>query len=654
MSTIPASAVVNVTPSVLSAGGRALDIIGLLLTTSARVPIGTVQDFGNQLDVANFFGPASTEAALAEVYFNGFDNSYIKPALVKFTQYNTAAVPAYMRSGAIDALTLTQLKAIPIGSLTLPIDGANITAGSVNLSTATSFSNAAQIIQSSFTQVQATATANTIAGTTLTLGGTITGTWAPGQMVTGTNVTAGSYIVALLSGTPNADGATYQLSAASTVGSGEAMDGSVVPLVTYDAQLGSFVFTSVLSAATESIGYALSTVTPATFTGTGSSTNLTASSVTGYIQVGSTITGTGVPASTTIVSQTSGVPGGAGVYVTSGATTSTGASLTSTPPASLAVNLLLTNATGAVVSPGAAAADPVTFMDALVNVTQDWATFMTCFDPDGGSGNTIKYEFAAWNGGQNNRWAYVCWDTDLSPSTENPAAASLGQLIAAAQISGTCLIGGDGTNPVTASYAAFICGYGASLQFTRLNGRTDLCFRSQSGLVATCSNQSKMDNLIANGYNLYGAYATANDNFIFLYPGSVSGDFEWMDSYINQIWLNNQLQLAGVELLINTPSIPYNQAGYSLIDAAFLDPINEGVNFGAIRVGVTLSQAQIAEVNNAAGVPINNTLSNRGWFLQVLDPGAQVRQARGSPVCTLWYMDGGDVQMLDLSSILVQ
>lgn len=66
------------------------------------------------------------------------------------------------------------------------------------------------------------------------------------------------------------------------------------------------------------------TIAGATFTGTGSGTNMTASAVSGTIGVGDVISGTGVPAGTTILSQTSGTPGGAGVYVTSGATTSSG------------------------------------------------------------------------------------------------------------------------------------------------------------------------------------------------------------------------------------------------------------------------------------------------------------------------------------------
>lgn len=67
----------------------------------------------------------------------------------------------------------------------------------------------------------------------------------------------------------------------------------------------------------------------ATFTASGSGTNLTVSAVTGVLSIGETLSGTGIPAGTTIVSQTSGTTGGAGVYVTSQATTISAATATS-------------------------------------------------------------------------------------------------------------------------------------------------------------------------------------------------------------------------------------------------------------------------------------------------------------------------------------
>lgn len=74
----------------------------------------------------------------------------------------------------------------------------------------------------------------------------------------------------------------------------------------------------------------------ATFTGNGSGTNLTTTSVVGLIGIGQLIVGTGAPANTVIVSQTSGPTGGAGVYVTSNVTTSSGAALTANEQISFA------------------------------------------------------------------------------------------------------------------------------------------------------------------------------------------------------------------------------------------------------------------------------------------------------------------------------
>jgi hypothetical protein len=47
-------------------------------------------------------------------------------------------------------------------------------------------------------------------------------------------------------------------------------------------------------------------------------------------------------------------------------------------------------------------------------------------------------------------------------------------------------------------------------------------------------------------------------------------------------------------------------------------------------------------------------LAQRGWYLQVLTPSATVRQARGTPVCNFWYMDGESVQKISLSSVNLQ
>jgi hypothetical protein len=193
----------------------------------------------------------------------------------------------------------------------------------------------------------------------------------------------------------------------------------------------------------------------------------------------------------------------------------------------------------------------------------------------------------------------------------------------------------------------------ASLDFGATNGRATAAFKRQSGVAADVTDAAIAANLIANGYNFHGTYATANDAFTWFYPGQITGPFAWVDSYVDQIWLNNSFQLALMSLLATMKSIPYNAAGYAAIRAACLDPIIAALNFGAIRTGVPLSNAQAVEVNTAAGMKIDGTLSTRGWFLQVRDATAQVRAARGSPPCNFFYTDGQSVQRINLASVEV-
>lgn len=569
MNTIPASAIVNVIPGVLAAGGAALDINGLFLTNSNRAPIGAVLQFPDETAVEDFFGLGSNEASLATVYFDGFEGADASPGNLLFAQYNTAAVDAYIRGGNISALSLAALQSIT-GTLIIAMDGYTRTAGALNLSGATSFSNAASIIQTALNASPATEASfsGTIATTVLTVTGATGQPLAVGQTVVGAGVAAGTIITSLGSGTGG--NGTYNINNSQTVAT-EAMTTQPTPVaVAFDSVSGAFTISSGVTGVASTVAFATGTT---------------------------------------------------------------------------AASLLLTSLTGATLSQGAAIAVPGPFMDGIVAQIQNWATFMTTFNPDA-SGNANKLAFAAWNSGKNNRYAFVCADADVTPTTTVPATASLGFLINQANYSGTYLIFEPGHKK-----SAFICGVAASIDFEETNGRTTFAFRAQAGLIADVTDAGVAANLIANGYNFYGAYATANQQFTFMQPGQVSGEFSWMDSYINEIWLNNSFQLSLMELLKNVKSIPYNAAGNAMIEVALSDDINAGLNFGAIRAGVAPSSTQAVAVNAAAGVKIDGVLATRGWYLQVLTPSATVRQARGTPTCNFWYMDGESIQKIDLSSV---
>lgn len=489
--TIPASDIVSINPGVIGAGGNALALNGVIMTKSTLLPTGSVKSFSSDDAVKTFFGASSDEYPLSQIYFDGFDGSTTKPGTLIFAPYVDADRAAWVKSGSLASLSLTDIQAFS-GTMIVTVDGTTFTSSSINLSAASSFSNAATLITAGFT-------------------------------------------------------------------------GAGKPTCTWDATISAFFLTSPTTGAASTI---------------------------------SAVTGT------------------------------------------MAASLLFTAETGATLSQGDVADTEDTAMTNVKSNTMNWAPFITMWEPDAAS----KKNFAIWNNAQNLRFIYLAWDTDAQAIVDG---------------STTCFgyvannLGYEGVMPLynTVELAAFVMGMIASIDFTRANARITAAFKAQSGLAATCTDKTESVNLLANGYSYYGEYATANDQFVFLYNGQVSGEWLWLDAYVNQIYLNNQLQLAIMDLFTSVTSISYNESGYSLVRSAMNDPIQEFINFGGIRKGITLSESQKAQVNLAAGRDVAGIIEQQGYYLQILDPGAQVRAARGTPVINLWYTDGGAIQKITVASI---
>ncbi len=644
MSTIPASQIVQILPSVISAGGTALVLNGVMLTKNVRVPTNQVMSFASALTVGAFFGLASAEYAQAQIYFNGYQNASQLPGAMLVARYTENNVPAWIKSGQIQTLTLAQLQAIS-GSLTVTMDNYPRTA-SINLSSATSYSAAAALIQTALNAAdptEASVTGSIAAGTAsftasiaddiMTVTNVASGTLYPGAVISGTGVTASTQIADQLTGTTGGVG-TYSVSINQAVAS-----------TTVTATFGTMTVTAVASG-TISVGQ--------TVTGTG----VTAGTIVTALGMGSGLTGTYIVQYTqTVASETLTCTASplavaydstsGSFYFTSGISGS--ASVAAYATGAIAPSLFMTSATGATLSQGANGVTPSAFMSNLIQITQNWVSFWTIFDPDDGAGNTNKLAFCAWVSAQNNRYVYLCWDSDPNPTTQTPATTSLGYLCSTNgnNYAGVHLI----YDPLNTGLAPFTAGSIASLNFGATNGRTTFAFRTQSGLAATVTNAQVAANLLSNGYNFYGAYATANQTFVFYYNGSVTGPFQWLDSFANQVYMNSQFQLDLIELLTTVNSIPYNSAGYALIQAACMSTIVQMLNFGGIRAGVPLSSLQVADVNMQAGFRIDDVLFAQGWFFWVAPATPQVRQARGTPPCYFWYLDGQSVQAIVLSSI---
>lgn len=490
--TIPVSDIVTINPGVIGTGGNPLSLNGVILSQNTLLPSSQVRSFTSSDAVKSFFGPSSAEYAISQVYFAGFDNKTLTPGTLYFAPYVLTNSAAWLQSGSFAGVTLTQLQAIPAGTLIVTVDGTLFTSSSINLSAASSFTNAAALIAAAFT-------------------------------------------------------------------------GTGKPTCTWNAVNSTFTLTSTTTGASSTITYATGTIS---------------------------------------------------------------------------TSLLFTAATGAILSQGEVADTAATAMANVIANTQNWGSFMTLWEPV----TAEKTNFAIWTKAQNQRYLYVAWDTDAQAAV-NGSTTNFGYLAKTAAY--------EGVMPVynTKELAAFVLGTVASIDFNRRNGRITGAFKQQSGLAATVTDQQTSKNLLANGYSYYGAYATAADNETFLYSSQITGKWKWMDTFVNQVYLNAQLQLALISLLTGVNSVPYNESGYSLIRAAMNDPISQALNNGTIRSGVTLSALQIAQVNQVTGRDVSDIIQQTGYYLQVLDPGAQVRGNRGTPVINFFYTDGGAVHTITVASI---
>lgn len=321
----------------------------------------------------------------------------------------------------------------------------------------------------------------------------------------------------------------------------------------------------------------------------------------------------------------------------------------------LAASLNLTSATGAQISQGAVADTPATAMSNALTISQNWATFVTMWEPV----LADKINFTIWSNAQNNQYGYLGWDTDPQAIIQG-ATEPFGVVVKAAAYNGVICLSGNaaaataqGTTlaALNLNIAAFVAGYGASLNFAQTNGRATAAYRTQAGLLANVQDETSATNLLANGYSFYGSYATANQSFVNFQNGAMPGEFEWLDTFLNEIWMNSQFQLGMMTYYQQIGSISYTPSGYTGLRSALTPVIKAALNFGAIRAGVTLSASEITAVNAEAGANIATTLQNQGYYLQILDPGAEARAARTSPIINFWYTDGGAVQVINMNSI---
>lgn len=295
---------------------------------------------------------------------------------------------------------------------------------------------------------------------------------------------------------------------------------------------------------------------------------------------------------------------------------------------------------GALLSQGANTESMSESMQAAIKSNQNWVTFMPVFQET----DQQKEDLATWCNSKGTRFAYIANESNQNALIPNNAAC-FGQHVKD--------FTGIFNTYNTKAFASLAMGFAASMDLERTGGRKTFAYRSQEGLAFTVDDADDARALLGNGYNFYGSYATASEEFSLAQNGQISGKATWFDTYLGQIWLKARMQAAWITTLQNSNTLPFNQDGYTAIYASSMDVINAGIDAGLIVKGVALSAQQKNQVNREAGLDISEALYTQGWYLHVPDASTATRVARGPAQPNFWYCDGGSIQSIQGTSTTI-
>lgn len=277
-------------------------------------------------------------------------------------------------------------------------------------------------------------------------------------------------------------------------------------------------------------------------------------------------------------------------------------------------------------------------MNEIVDMFTNFVTFTTLAEPSDGDAMELA-KWASSNLAAGVMYLYVCWDSSAANLDAN-STTCVAELLRAENVGATCV-----AYP-SAAMAAFIMGVTASIAWDQANGAITYAFKRQSGLPASVESTAAANALNLHRVTFMGNFATRNDQFILSYAGAILGEWDWIDTYVNAIWLCNAMQVQLMAMLAAAGRIPYTEVGYSKIRANMRDVTNRAINNGVIDAGVSLSEAQKAELTTLLGADYSGEIETNGYYIQVIDPSAAVRQQRLTPTINFVYTYGGAVHKL--------
>ena len=285
----------------------------------------------------------------------------------------------------------------------------------------------------------------------------------------------------------------------------------------------------------------------------------------------------------------------------------------------------------------------------ILNVEQNWVTFTTSWELD----DDQIIELRTWSASFGNRFWAVNWVKENELFYNTQSSGHIADKLKQANLGAGNLVIPD------LNIAMFEMGTAASVNYnanTPGRGKITYMFKSQEGITPFITEENKAQALNYWKISFYGDWATAKSQFKFFAYANTFGNYPFIDTAIDAIWLNNYLQSSLMDLLKSALALPYNEEGFSRIRSVIIGqdgPVYRAILNGVIRPGVDLSKAQEDQVDIEAGMNIHEIIENNGYYLQVIAPSAIDRQNRLSPEINLWYTDGGAIHKIEMNSTVI-
>jgi len=233
------------------------------------------------------------------------------------------------------------------------------------------------------------------------------------------------------------------------------------------------------------------------------------------------------------------------------------------------------------------------------NISNNYAFYL--FMPYNLLTNDQFVESATWNYAQNVKYVNLI---PVTRSNENALTTALTNSTSGGQ--GTFLTLIDETLTPFQYDDEFVSNVFAAIDYTKPNSAVNPMFQQYSALTPKVTTLQESNSLDVLGINYYGATQTAGKIISFFQRGymfgnGITGAITDLNTYVNEIWLKDQISTNIMNLLIALNRVSANPIGVSQVLSVMQDAIESALSNGVISVGNPLSPLQITQITEFTG-----------------------------------------------------